>query len=43
MVNVDIGGKCGKEKYMYTLQIKQFLCHDFHRKDKIEKENTSKK
>ena len=43
MVNVDIGGKCGKVKFMYTWRIKQFLCCDFHRKDKIEKENTSKK
>ena len=30
-----IGGKCGKEKCMYTLRIKQCLCHDFNRQARI--------
>ena len=38
-----IGGKCGKGKCMYSLQIKQCLCQDFYRKDKSRESKQFKK
>ena len=34
-IKMMIGGKCGKGKCMYTLRIKQCLCHDFNRQARI--------